>query len=297
MTDTSAHTDTRTAVTVIGLGEMGFALAGAFLAGGHPTTVWNRAPDKADALVAEGARRAATVRDAVAASPLVVVSVKGNAVAREILESAGDALAARAVVNLTDGTSADARAVADWAGDQGAEYLHGQIMTIAPGIGHPETVVFYGGADSVYNRFRSTLQLIGGRGSLIAADAGAPTLYGMAVHGTMWGTLNGFLHASALLSSEGIEVQRFLDDAAASVSALLSSLPSIAGEIDRGEYATEYGALQHHLPSVEDLVRESRARSIDDELPGYTLALVSKAVHSGHANDSYSRLVEHFKKQ
>ncbi|MGW0592733.1 imine reductase family protein [Streptosporangium sp. NPDC002607] len=137
----------------------------------------------------------------------------------------------------------------------------------------------------------TTLAMIG------AADAGIPTLYGMAVHGTMWGTLNGFLHAAALLSSEGIEVKRFLDHAGASVSALLAILPSIADEVDRGEHAAEYGALQHHLPSAEDLVRESRARNINDEFPGYTRALVAKAVAEGHANDSYSRLVEHFGRQ
>ncbi|WP_326640704.1 NAD(P)-binding domain-containing protein [Streptosporangium sp. NBC_01755] len=176
MTTTSGNTSTRSAVTVIGLGEMGSALAGVFLDSGHPTTVWNRTPGKADALVAKGARWAATVRDAVAAGPLVIISVKGNAAARRILESAGDALAGRAVVNLTDGTSAEARAVAEWAADQGTEYLHGQIMTIAPGVGHPETVVFYGGAGAVYDRYRSTLRLLGGRGGLIAAGAGIPAL-------------------------------------------------------------------------------------------------------------------------
>ncbi|MDV5142759.1 NAD(P)-binding domain-containing protein [Streptomyces sp. SBC-4] len=71
MTTASAPTDAQPAVpvpvTVIGLGEMGFTLASAFLAGGHPTTVWNRTPERADALVAKGARRAATVREAVAA--------------------------------------------------------------------------------------------------------------------------------------------------------------------------------------------------------------------------------------
>jgi 3-hydroxyisobutyrate dehydrogenase-like beta-hydroxyacid dehydrogenase len=290
------NTETRPAVTVIGLGEMGSALAGAFLEGGHPTTVWNRTPEKATALVAKGARRAASVREAVAASALVVVNVKGNTAAREILESAGDALAGRAVVNLTDGTSAEVRAVAQWAADRGAEYLHGQIMTIAPGVGHPEAVVFYGGASTVYDRYRTALRLVGGRGSLVADDPGVPGLYGMAVHGTMWGTLNGFLHAAALLSSEGIEVKRFLDHAGASVSALLSFLPSIADGVDRGEHATEYGALKHHLPSVEDLVRESRARGLDTELPGYTLALVTKAIEEGHADDDYSRLVDHFAK-
>ncbi|MGW0465180.1 NAD(P)-dependent oxidoreductase [Streptomyces sp. NPDC003027] len=284
-------------MTVIGLGEMGFALAGAFLDGGHPTTVWNRTPEKAAPLVARGAERSATVRDAVAASPLVVVSVKGNETARAILESSADALSGRFVLNLTDGTSAEARAVAEWVMDHGARYLHGQIMTIAPGIGGAETVVFYGGSDAVFDGFHPTLRLIGGRGTLISADAGVPALYGMAVHGTMWGALNGFLHAAALLSSEGIEVKRFLDDAGPSMAALLGSFPMIADEVDRGEYATRYGALQHHRPSVEDLVRESEARNIDVEFPGYTLGLVDKAVRDGHADDSYSRLIEHFKKE
>ncbi|MFH8370626.1 NAD(P)-dependent oxidoreductase [Streptomyces sp. NPDC018031] len=297
MTTASAQTDALPAVTVIGLGEMGFALASAFLDGGHPTTVWNRTPEKADALVAKGAERAATVHEAVAASSLVVVSVKGNATAHELLKSSGEELSSRAVVNLTDGASAEVRAVADWAEGQGVPYLHGQIMTIAPGIGGAETVVFYGGSHAVYDRYQRTLQLIGGRGALVAADAGVPTLYGMAVHGTMWGALNGFLHAAALLSSEGIEVKRFLDDANPSVSALLASLPMIADEVDRGEYATEYGALQHHLPSVQDLVRESVARNIDAEFPGYTLGLVEGALEEGHANDSYSRLIEHFRQQ
>src|ERR1700754_2442217 len=180
MATTSESTDAATAVTVIGLGEMGSAIAGAFLNGGHSITVWNRTPEKADALVAKGARLAETVRDAVTAGPLVVVNVKGNTIAGEILESAGDALAGRAVVNLTDGTSAEVRTVAQWATDQGADYLHGQIMTIAPGVGHPDAVVFFGGAEPVYDRYRATLRLLGGRGSLVAADPGVPALYGMA---------------------------------------------------------------------------------------------------------------------
>src|ERR1700754_1265589 len=62
--------NTDKAVTVLGLGAMGSALARAFIAAGHPTTVWNRAPEKAAALVAAGAARADTAATAVAARPL-----------------------------------------------------------------------------------------------------------------------------------------------------------------------------------------------------------------------------------
>ncbi|XVS63564.1 NAD(P)-dependent oxidoreductase [Actinosynnema sp. CA-299493] len=282
------------AVTVLGLGEMGSALAAAFLDGGQRTTVWNRSPGKADALVAKGAVGAASAAEAMAGGDLVVVNVKGNDAARSILASAGS-LAGRVVVNLTDGTSGEAREVASWAVDRGAEYVHGQIMTIAPAIGHPDSVVFYGGGESAFKRHREVLSLVGGGGRFLGDDAGAPALFGMAMNGTMWGTLNGFLHAAALLSSQGVEVRRFVAEAAASLTGLLGYLPSLAEEVDRGEYAVPFGGVKHHLPAADDLVRESLERGIDAEFPSYTLRLLRGVVEAGHGDDSYSRLVERFR--
>ncbi|ASR36738.1 hypothetical protein BAY61_18975 [Prauserella marina] len=289
-------TTARTPVTVLGLGEMGTALATAFLDGGHPTTVWNRTRDRTGPLVAKGARAAATVAEAVAASPLIVVNVKGNDVARELLESAGEAITGRAVLNLTDGTSAEARSLAGWAADHDVEYLHGQLMTIAPGIGHPGTTVFLGGSPALAERLAPELALLGGKTGLVSEDPGVPVLYGMAVHGTMWGALNGFLHAAAILTSEGLAVERFLDHAGPSVTAMLSQFPSIAGEVDRADYAAEYGALRHHLPSVSDLVAESRDHGVATALADHTLELVSTAVAEGHDGDNYSRIVESFRR-
>ncbi|MGW7328915.1 NAD(P)-binding domain-containing protein, partial [Streptomyces sp. NPDC054840] len=71
MTDT--HTAAQHSLTLLGLGDMGTAIARTWLAAGHPLTVWNRTPAKAGALAAEGAAVAASAADAVAASALVVV--------------------------------------------------------------------------------------------------------------------------------------------------------------------------------------------------------------------------------
>ncbi|MEU9840244.1 NAD(P)-binding domain-containing protein [Actinomadura sp. NPDC048032] len=281
---------------MLGLGEMGGALAGAILGGGHPTTVWNRTAGRGNALVAKGARQADGVRDAVAAGQVVVVNVKGNSVARELLEAAGDVLRGRVVVNLTDGTSSEVREVAAVVAERGGEYLHGQIMTIAPGVGHPDATVFYGGSADVHERHRKVLGLLSGQAPLVSEDPGVAVLYGMAVHGTMWGLLNGFLHAAAALSDAGVEVGRFLGSARSPLASLSAFLPSIAEEVDRRRFATPYGALRHHLPSIEDLARESRERGIDDEFPEYSRALVAAAIERGHGDDSYSRLVEHFRK-
>lgn len=48
----------------VGLGQMGVGIAGNFLKAGHRLTVWNRSADKAEPLVAAGARLAATPADA-----------------------------------------------------------------------------------------------------------------------------------------------------------------------------------------------------------------------------------------
>lgn len=49
-------TSDRPPVTVLGTGAMGAALAETLLGAGHPTTVWNRTPGRADPLAAKGPR-------------------------------------------------------------------------------------------------------------------------------------------------------------------------------------------------------------------------------------------------
>ena len=57
-------------VGFIGLGQMGSAIAANLLGAGHSLTVWNRSPDKAEPLVAKGARLAANP-----SGPLVFTAV------------------------------------------------------------------------------------------------------------------------------------------------------------------------------------------------------------------------------
>ncbi|MFI6866119.1 NAD(P)-dependent oxidoreductase [Nocardia sp. NPDC050406] len=282
------------AITVLGLGEMGSALASALLGAGHEVTVWNRSAAKAQPIVEKGARLAESPAAAVASGEVVIVNVKGGDVAAEILDAAGPKLRGRTVIDVSDGLSEQVEATAQLVAGHGAEYLHGQIMTIAPAIGSPDAVVFYSGPREVFDRHEATLRTLGGRPTYVAPTPSASVLYGMAIHDIMWGLLNGFLHAAALLGNAGIPVGEFTDHAEPSLSALPSMLPMLASEIDRAEFAILFGALQHHLPSLDDLVAESRARGIDVDLPSYTRKLVAEAIDNGHAKDSYTRLVQHF---
>ncbi|MBL7259769.1 NAD(P)-binding domain-containing protein [Paractinoplanes lichenicola] len=102
-------------VTVLGLGPMGRALAGALLRAGEQVTVWNRSPGKDRALVEQGANSARTPGEAAAASSLILVCVV-NYDAADLILRTGDvesALQGRTVVNLTADTPSRAREVDD----------------------------------------------------------------------------------------------------------------------------------------------------------------------------------------
>ena len=65
----------RTKVGFVGLGLMGAPMAANLLKAGYPLQVWNRTPDKADPLVAEGATRCPTAAEAARGADFVVVMV------------------------------------------------------------------------------------------------------------------------------------------------------------------------------------------------------------------------------
>src|SRR5882757_8778288 len=94
-------------ISVLGLGRMGAALAGALLGAGHVVTVWNRSPLKAGPLLDRGARLAATPAEAVAASDIVVTCLSTYDTQQSVLDIAGRPAV---LISVTSGTPEQARA-------------------------------------------------------------------------------------------------------------------------------------------------------------------------------------------
>jgi len=144
-------------VSVLGLGDMGTAIARTLADRGHHTTVWNRSARDAPT----GTRRVASPTEAVAASPVTLVCVLDQPAARETLEAAGAALAGRVVVNLTSGTPAQARETAAWLGEHGAEHLDGSVMADPENVGTPQTSFLYSGSQPAFDTHRTMLDSLG----------------------------------------------------------------------------------------------------------------------------------------
>lgn len=76
-------------VTVIGMGNMGRALALRLLGDGHAVTVWNRTPGRAQEVVAAGAREVATLVQATTNTQAVALSLADDAAVLEVVTAPG----------------------------------------------------------------------------------------------------------------------------------------------------------------------------------------------------------------
>ncbi|MFC4561120.1 NAD(P)-dependent oxidoreductase [Nocardiopsis mangrovi] len=279
-------------VTVLGLGPMGAALAGAFLAAGHPTTVWNRSPAKADPLVQRGARRAATAAEAVAASPLVIVCVIDYGAVHAIVDPAADALAGRTLVSLTADSPDSAREMAAWAAERSIDYVDGSIMTPTTTIGGPGAQVLYSGEEKVYEAHRETLAAIGGRQDHLGSDPGRAAAFDVALLDMFWTAVSGLTHGFALAAAEGIPARDLAPFAKGIHELLPGSIDEIAANIDSGEHPDDVSSLRSITAGMEHVVHAARARGLDDTVIGAATAVARRGIAAGYGAGSVSRLTE-----
>ncbi|WP_394830560.1 NAD(P)-binding domain-containing protein [Pendulispora rubella] len=285
------------AVTILGLGLMGTALAGAYLAKGHPTTIWNRTARKGDDLVAEGARRAETPAEAVAASNIAIICVLDYATTRAVVEPLAGALAGKLLVNLTSGQPEQARAMAKWAAERGIDYLDGAIMSTPPGIGQAETLLLYAGARALFDKHRATLAVMGGGSVLVAEDPGSALLYDIGLLGIMYATIAGYFNSLALVGADGVTAKTFTPYVTKWLGAMANFLPEMGRQADERDYRGAEATLEMQATGLTHFIEAHEARGVDPVPVKYIKGLLDRAVADGHGTDDLARLMEYIKKR
>ncbi|MFB8438015.1 NAD(P)-dependent oxidoreductase [Streptomyces niveus] len=278
-------------VSIVGLGNLGRALAGAFLDQGYRTTVWNRSPAKADDLVSRGAHRAATVAEALAAGELVIVCVLDYDTVSRLLTPAADALRGRVLVNLTSGTPEPARELAAWATGQGADYLDGAVYAVPQTIGTADAFVLYSGSSAVFETYREQLDLLGAP-TFVGTDPGLASLYDVALLSGMYGMFAGFFQSVAVADSAQIKATDITALLVPWLNGAAAALPGFAAEIDSGDYTTETSNLDINTVGLANMLTATKAQGIGVDLLTPLQTLFERQIAQGHGSSSLSRAIE-----
>lgn len=281
------------AVTVLGLGPMGAALARALLRSGTPTTVWNRTAARTEALVAEGAAVADSPAAAVRAGRLVLICLRDVPATDAVLGAVdNDAFAGRIVVQLSSSTPTAAREVAARAGERGIEWLSAAIMVPTPLIGSPEALILYSGPRSAFDRHQDTLTVLAGRADHLGADHGLAALFDTAMLDIFFATMTAFLHAAAMTTAQGVDAKTLLPYAEQILGILPTSLSGLARDVDAETYPGDEDNIAMELEALNHIVRTSDETGLDGRLPEVIRDLAATAVRGGHGTDGWSRIIQ-----
>ncbi|PAZ09658.1 dehydrogenase [Streptomyces sp. SA15] len=293
MTDNAlAQPGPSTPLTLLGTGAMGTALARAWLAAGHPVTVWNRTPARAEALAAEGATVAASAAEAVAANRLVVVCLLDDASVGEALDGAD--LTGRDLVNITTGTPGQGRSRAAWAKARGARFLDGGIMAVPPMIGAPDSgaYVFYSGSAALFEEHRDTLAVPAGT-TYVGADPGFAALHDVALLSAMNGMFAGITHAFALIRREDIAPKDFAPLLVSWLTAMAHSAHKAADQLESGDYGKDVvSSLAMQVAGNATLLRTAEEQGVSAELLRPYMDLMERRLALGNGEEDTTGVVE-----
>ena len=202
-------------VAFIGLGVMGFPMAGHLAAAGHAVTVYNRTGSRAEAWLAKHPGQAAETPAAAARGAGIVFACVGNDDdLRSVVLGPDGAFAGMApdtvFVDHTTASALAARELSAAAGERGLGFLDAPVSGGQAGAENGALAVMVGGDEPTFERVRGVMDCYARVCSLIG-PAGAGQLTKMVNQICIAGVVQGLSEAANFAVRSGLDPGKVLD--------------------------------------------------------------------------------------
>jgi 3-hydroxyisobutyrate dehydrogenase-like beta-hydroxyacid dehydrogenase len=201
-------------VGFIGLGHMGSAMATNLIKAGHEVTVFNRSPEKRQALLKLGAREAARISDACRGEAVITMLSDDNAASSVVLGKGG------IVESLDKGVIHVSMSSISVALSKELAHAHavaGQRFVAAPVFGRPEAAaaaklfIVAGGDLDTIKACQSLLDAMGQKTTVISEEPHAANLVKLSGNFLMASAIEALGEAIALVGKAGIDRAAYVE--------------------------------------------------------------------------------------
>ena len=199
-------------VAFLGLGVMGFPMAGHLKAKGYDVTVYNRTAAKAEAWVQKhGGQSAATPAEAARGADFVAMCVGNDRDLAEVASAALDGMKKGAVLIDHTTASADvARRIYAEARERGIDFIDAPVSGGQAGAENGKLTVMCGGEAGAFGRAKPVMDCYGRAVTLMGA-AGAGQLTKMVNQVCIAGLVQGLAEGIAFAEKAGLDASLVLD--------------------------------------------------------------------------------------
>ncbi|MGW6740442.1 NAD(P)-dependent oxidoreductase [Streptomyces sp. NPDC055025] len=230
------------AVAVIGTGIMGAAMARNLCRTGHDVRVWNRTPAKAEALVADGARVAATPAEAVTGADVVLTMVYDGPAALAAMTAAGPGLRPGAIWLQSTTVGAEAVApMADLARERGLVFVDAPVLGTRAPAESGQLLILAAGPEKARAPLASVLDAIGSRTVWLSEDGGTGAASRLKLVCNSWVLALTAGTAEALALAKGLDVDpRYFLEAVSGGALDCGYLHAKSDTILKGDYTPSF---------------------------------------------------------
>ncbi|MEK0083642.1 NAD(P)-dependent oxidoreductase [Benzoatithermus flavus] len=198
----------------IGLGVMGFPMAGHLKAKGHEVTVYNRTPQKAAAWAERfGGRTAPTPREAVQGAELVFACVGNDDDLRSVVYGEAGILAGLAedaiLVDHTTASADVARELARACGERGRHFIDAPVSGGQAGAENGVLTIMCGGEEAAFARAEPVMRAYG-RAVTLMGPAGSGQLTKMVNQICIGGLVQALAEAVNFAQKAGLDTDKVL---------------------------------------------------------------------------------------
>lgn len=279
-------------VSVIGLGTMGRELARTLVENGFAVTVWNRTPDKAEPLVALGARLAKDPADAIAASDATITCIRSHTDTRQLLGAVRPALAGKTLIELSTGDTREAQDLMQEVRDAGADCLIGMISTFPKGIGHADSAILMVGDDATWRDHATILKTLGGKSDRIGDS---PKALG-AIYASLFlprqGFMFGMIYGALICEKAGVSMDTYVKQLPLTLSVVQDYYEIFAASVPQQDFADPPASMATYRAAFEDVVNTCKDLGAPDDLPDLLNRLIGRGIDAGLGAEQITALTK-----
>ena len=269
----------------IGLGIMGQSMAGHLLAAGHSMAIYNRSPEKTQALVARGAKAVDTPAQVANQSDIVITMVGYPRDVEEIWLGSGGLIAHAKnalLIDMTTSSPALAIRLAEIGSKAGHQVLDAPVSGGDVGAREAKLSIMVGGEVTAFEKALPIFNLMGSK-VVRMGDSGAGQHTKMSNQIIIASTIMGVSEGLAYAKRAGLDSQALLDCIGGGAAGGFQ-LNMMGARIAKGDFAPGF-FIEHFLKDLGIALHEAEQMGLD--LPGATLA---RKLYDQMANDGHGRL-------
>lgn len=283
-------------VCVIGLGNMGSALAEVLLATGQRVTVWNRTSSKWAPLADLGAEVVGRAADAVKASDTVVICVLDDEASNEVLSSPGmdAALHGKTLLQFTTLEPSAAQAEAKWMQERAVRYLEGAILGFPADVRSGTAQMAFSGAQDAVDGAKNVIDSLAGRAVHVGERPGKASQAALLVYARYYGIAFACLHTAALAKAADIPMRQLLEltggkDGWQNIGGVMDQYLEMVGKAD---YSTSEATLELDAGDYDMFIRLSRDLGVDPAHHKVIDGVLSAALAQGWGDQAIPAICE-----